>query len=159
MKVAVFSTKPYDRQFLEAANTDYGHDLRFFEPRLNHETSTLAAGYAAVCVFVNGSVGRFCADRTGSRGNAFDRPAMRRLQQCKFNRGAGTGADRGAACQRIRRMPSPSILWRFFWLSSAGFTALITAYGKATSLSMDCWVSICTVVQSGLSVPAKSAQL
>lgn len=53
MKVAVFSTKPYDRQFLEAANTDYGHDLRFFEPRLNHETSTLAAGYAAVCVFVN----------------------------------------------------------------------------------------------------------
>ncbi|MFQ5638707.1 MAG: 2-hydroxyacid dehydrogenase [bacterium] len=53
MKVAVFSTKPYDRQFLEAANTDYGHDLTFFEPRLNHETSTLAAGYAAVCVFVN----------------------------------------------------------------------------------------------------------
>lgn len=53
MKVAVFSTKPYDRQFLEIANTDYGHALTFFESRLNHDTSTLAAGFAAVCVFVN----------------------------------------------------------------------------------------------------------
>lgn len=53
MKVAIFSTKPYDRQFLEATNRDYGHELTFFEPRLNHETSTLAAGFNAVCVFVN----------------------------------------------------------------------------------------------------------
>lgn len=53
MKVAVFSTKPYDRAFLEAANTDYGHDLVFFEPRLNAETAILAADFPAICVFVN----------------------------------------------------------------------------------------------------------
>ncbi|MEZ4737333.1 MAG: 2-hydroxyacid dehydrogenase [Caldilineaceae bacterium] len=53
MKVAVFSTKPYDRQFLSQANAQHGHELRFFEPRLTPETSALAAGFPAVCVFVN----------------------------------------------------------------------------------------------------------
>ena len=53
MKIAVFSTKSYDRTFLEAANAGDRHELTFFEPRLNHETTALAAGFPAVCVFVN----------------------------------------------------------------------------------------------------------
>ncbi len=53
MKVAVFSTKSYDRQFLEAANQPHGHTLKFFESRLSEQTTPLAAGYPAVCVFVN----------------------------------------------------------------------------------------------------------
>jgi D-lactate dehydrogenase len=53
MKVAVFSTKPYDRQFLEAENLSHGHELLFLEPRLTRETSALTAGCRAVCVFIN----------------------------------------------------------------------------------------------------------
>jgi len=55
MRIAVFSTKPYDRQFLEAANAEAGtpHQLTFLEPRLSLETVVLAAGAEAVCVFVN----------------------------------------------------------------------------------------------------------
>jgi D-lactate dehydrogenase len=53
MRVAVFSTKPYDRAFLTAANERHGHTLTFFEPRLVPETAVLAAGHDAVCVFVN----------------------------------------------------------------------------------------------------------
>jgi len=53
MKVAVFSAKTYDRKFLEAANTDYGHELAFFEPSLNVNTAVLASAAPAVCVFVN----------------------------------------------------------------------------------------------------------
>ena len=51
MKIAVFSSKSYDRNFLEAANTD--HELVFFEPRLTAVTAPLAAGFEAVCVFIN----------------------------------------------------------------------------------------------------------
>ena len=51
MKVAVFSTKPYDRSFL--ASTAGGHEFIFFEPRLAQESTKLAAGFPAVCVFVN----------------------------------------------------------------------------------------------------------
>ncbi len=53
MKVAVFSTRPYDRTFLEQANRQRGHELHFFEPRLSAQTASLAAGFDAVCIFVN----------------------------------------------------------------------------------------------------------
>lgn len=58
MRVAVFSTKPYDRRFLDAANTRLGHELVFFEPRLVTATSPLAAGFPAVCAFVNDHLDR-----------------------------------------------------------------------------------------------------
>jgi D-lactate dehydrogenase len=53
MRVGVFSTKAYDREFLQRANSDLGHELVFFEPRLTVETAPLAAGFPAVCPFVN----------------------------------------------------------------------------------------------------------
>ena len=53
MKVAVFSTKPYDQRYLQRANERHGHELTFFEPRLVPDTATLAAGHDAVCAFVN----------------------------------------------------------------------------------------------------------
>ena len=56
MKVAVFSTKKYDRELLDAANRVHGHDLSYFESHLGPATSRLAAGFPAVCVFVNDQV-------------------------------------------------------------------------------------------------------
>ncbi|HEY9696065.1 MAG TPA: 2-hydroxyacid dehydrogenase [Trichocoleus sp.] len=53
MKVAVFSTKPYDVRFLEEANRDQKHELVFLEPRLTAETASLAQEFPAVCVFIN----------------------------------------------------------------------------------------------------------
>lgn len=53
VKIAVFSTKPYDRQFLEAANAEHGHVLTFYEHRLTPETAVLASGCGAACAFVN----------------------------------------------------------------------------------------------------------
>lgn len=53
MRVAVFSTKSYDREFLLAANEETKHELMFYESRLTPETARLADGYPAVCAFVN----------------------------------------------------------------------------------------------------------
>ena len=53
MRVAVFSTKSYDQQFLTAAAEQFGHELTFFEARLLAETAALAAGFPGICVFVN----------------------------------------------------------------------------------------------------------
>jgi D-lactate dehydrogenase len=55
VKVAVFSAKNYDREFLNSANTSQ-HDLHFFEPHLSEQTVALAEGFEAVCVFVNDTV-------------------------------------------------------------------------------------------------------
>lgn len=56
--VALFDTKPYDREYFEAANTRYGYDLRFLAPRLNAETVRLAERALAVCIFVHDVVDR-----------------------------------------------------------------------------------------------------
>lgn len=53
MKVAVFSTKPYDERYLRDANKAFKHDLAFFEARLSQQTLLLARGFSAVCVFVH----------------------------------------------------------------------------------------------------------
>ena len=55
MRTAVFSSKPYDREFLESANARAGtkHELSFLEARLSLETASLAAEHVAVCAFVN----------------------------------------------------------------------------------------------------------
>ncbi len=55
MHVAVFSTKPHDREFLGRANAACGnrHGLHFLEARLTHDTARLAGDAQAVCAFVN----------------------------------------------------------------------------------------------------------
>ena len=53
MRTAVFSTKPYDREFLQRAAEAAGHELAFFEPRLTPQTAVLAGGFPAICSFVN----------------------------------------------------------------------------------------------------------
>ena len=58
MRIAVFSTKPYDRRFLDDANRDLEHELVYFEPRLKAETTPLADGFSAVCAFVNDELDR-----------------------------------------------------------------------------------------------------
>lgn len=59
MKVAVFSTEPYDREFLDAANaaTNANHEFVYFETLLQPKTASLADGFPAICVFVNDDVG------------------------------------------------------------------------------------------------------
>lgn len=53
MKVAVFSSKPYDEEHLSKANLSVGLELTFFTPQLTEQTSALTKGYDAVCCFVN----------------------------------------------------------------------------------------------------------
>lgn len=58
MRVALFSTKPYDQTFFQAANEPCRHELAFFEPHLDLKTAALAAGFPAVCPFVNDQLDR-----------------------------------------------------------------------------------------------------
>jgi D-lactate dehydrogenase len=53
MKIVVYDTHRFDRDALERANAGYGHELHFLDPRLTRETAALAAGFEAVCSFVN----------------------------------------------------------------------------------------------------------
>jgi D-lactate dehydrogenase len=100
MRVVVFSTKPYDRGFLDAANAGR-HELVYQEPRLSVETAPLAAGAAAVCLFVHDHADAAVIDAlagSGVRGIA--------LRCAGFN-----NVDLGAAARRglpVTRVPAYS---------------------------------------------------
>jgi D-lactate dehydrogenase len=53
MKVAVFSTRPYDIEYIDKANSEKKHELVYFETSLKPRTIRLAENFDAVCVFVN----------------------------------------------------------------------------------------------------------
>jgi len=57
MRVAVFSSKPYDKRFLGDVAAGSGHELEFFETHLDRSTASLADGFDVVCAFVNDDLG------------------------------------------------------------------------------------------------------
>ncbi|MGU0057444.1 hypothetical protein ACVXG7_27920 [Enterobacter hormaechei] len=53
MKLAVYSTKQYDKKYLQHVNETYGFDLEFFDFLLTEKTAKTAHGCEGVCIFVN----------------------------------------------------------------------------------------------------------
>ena len=54
MRIVMFSTKPYDRDFFSRCESP--HELVYQETRFTEATASLASGFDAVCVFVNDEV-------------------------------------------------------------------------------------------------------
>lgn len=99
MKTAVFSTKPYDEEFLTVAN--HGHELEFFEERLNHHTAALAAGHDAVCAFVNDVLDAPVLDRLHRHGVRFIALRCAGFNQVDLRHAASLGI-------RVARVPAYS---------------------------------------------------
>jgi D-lactate dehydrogenase len=62
IEVAVYDTKPHDRQYLEEANGSKNITWHFFDFRLNKASAITAKGAKAVCIFVNDKVDRSCLE-------------------------------------------------------------------------------------------------
>ena len=57
MKIALFSSKPYDEKYFNRENK-FDHEITYFSAHLNTQTLSLAKGYEAICVFVNDKITR-----------------------------------------------------------------------------------------------------
>lgn len=68
MKIAFFDTKPYDRPSFERYAAEAGIHVKFLEAKLSEDTVGLAAGYDAVCVFVNDTVSAAVIDKLADAG-------------------------------------------------------------------------------------------
>ena len=73
LKIAFFGTKDYDRTFFseltkETGQGTYNSEIRYFESKLGPETAGMAAGYDAVCVFVNDDVSRPVIEQLHANG-------------------------------------------------------------------------------------------
>ena len=56
MKIAFFNTKPYDKRYFEQVNQQHGHEIHYFLPHLNLETTALISDEDVVCAFINDSL-------------------------------------------------------------------------------------------------------
>ena len=68
MKLAFFDTKPYDIPGFDRYGADAGIEIKYYEPRLNIDTVSLAAGFDAVCVFVNDNITAQVVDKLHKLG-------------------------------------------------------------------------------------------
>jgi len=53
MRIAFYTTKPYDRFWFEPLGKDYGIDIHFLDAPCDNETIVLAKNHDAICIFVN----------------------------------------------------------------------------------------------------------
>jgi D-lactate dehydrogenase len=68
MRVAVFSTKSYDREYLGKFNSNNKHKLTYFDASLHTDTTNLTIGFEAVCIFVNDRVDRQTVNQLARNG-------------------------------------------------------------------------------------------
>lgn len=100
MKLAFFDTKSYDIPGFERYAIPAGIEVKFFEPNLDEDTVSLAAGYDAVCVFVNDIVNAAVVNKLHALG-----VKLILLRCAGFN-----NVDIRACCGKIRvfRVPAYS---------------------------------------------------
>jgi len=68
MKIAFFSTQPYDVTFFDKENTKLGFQIEYFETGLEEQTvNVITADTKAVCVFVNDRVDRPVIEKLAAR--------------------------------------------------------------------------------------------
>ncbi|MCX8955958.1 2-hydroxyacid dehydrogenase [Erwinia psidii] len=71
MKLAVYSTKQYDRKYLEQVNMTYGYEMEFFDFLLTEKTAKTASGCEGVCLFVNDDGSRMVLEELAKLGIRF----------------------------------------------------------------------------------------
>lgn len=53
MKIAFYSAKSYDKESFDHFAKDYGHEITYFEAKLDKHSTSLAADHEVICAFVN----------------------------------------------------------------------------------------------------------
>lgn len=68
MKIAMFSTKPYDQESFDEIIAGKDIEITYFEGRLTKKTAHITKGYDAVCVFVNDELDKAVVDELYNNG-------------------------------------------------------------------------------------------
>ena len=68
MKIAIFSSHSFDKDFLTQENQNYGYDLIFFDASLNSQTAALAKGMTVVSCFVTDTLNAVVLEILSNQG-------------------------------------------------------------------------------------------
>ena len=69
MNILFYGTKKYDEEFFDAILPEYPElSIHYLEANLSPETAALAAGYEAICAFVNANIGAKTVEQLHRQG-------------------------------------------------------------------------------------------
>ncbi|AOW19161.1 hydroxyacid dehydrogenase [Polaribacter vadi] len=68
MNLAVFSTKPYDKEYFEKFKNEYDIKISYYEANLKPNTAKLTKDFDAVCVFVNDVLNKKTVETIAKKG-------------------------------------------------------------------------------------------
>ena len=68
MNLAVFSTKPYDKEYFEKFKNEYDIKISYYEASLKPNTAKLTKDFDAVCVFVNDVLNKKTVETIAKKG-------------------------------------------------------------------------------------------
>ncbi|MAT39144.1 MAG: hydroxyacid dehydrogenase [Ectothiorhodospiraceae bacterium] len=68
MKLTVFSTHDYDREYFDKVNAEFGHEIVYHDAQLTEDTAALAEGSEAVCLFINDRANRAALESLANAG-------------------------------------------------------------------------------------------
>ena len=68
MNLAVFSTKPYDKEYFEKFKNEYDIKISYYEASLKPNTAKLTKDFDAVCVFVNDVLNKKTIETIAKKG-------------------------------------------------------------------------------------------
>lgn len=71
MRVALFSAKPFEREYFATANEQAKHELCFIESHLSAETASLAEGFPAVSLFASDDASAKVLEKLKKGGTEF----------------------------------------------------------------------------------------
>lgn len=63
VEIGFYDAKPYDIEYFNLINEQYGFKIKYIEARLNENTAVLASGCEAVCAFVSDDVSAAVIDK------------------------------------------------------------------------------------------------
>jgi D-lactate dehydrogenase len=157
VRVAFFSTHPFDRKSFDETNARHRHDLHYFDARLNRATSVLARGFPAVCAFVNDQLDAEVLTALSEGGTH-----MISLRSAGFNHVDVTTAQKlGLTVSRVPAYSPHAVAEHTVALMLALNRKIYRAYARVRegNFALDgYWASISTVEPSASSARARSAR-
>jgi D-lactate dehydrogenase len=68
IRIAFFDTKPFDQDFFDRMNTQFGYTFKYFRSRLTPDSALLSQGSNVVCAFVNDIISAPVIDTLAANG-------------------------------------------------------------------------------------------
>ena len=63
IRIGFFDAKPYDKEYFDSLNQEYGFQIDYYETKLNIHTAALASDSQVICAFVNDDLSAPVIDR------------------------------------------------------------------------------------------------